>query len=346
MTSKIKVNLALQGGGAHGAFTWGVLDRLLDEPEIEVSAISGTSAGALNGAAFKSGWLKGGPEGARDMLDWLWGQIGALEHSAVPRWMSAWMPAPAMISQAVEMSIPYAMGDVVGRMISPYAWGPFYPNPLEKIVDQFDFDRVCSHEGPELFVCATHVRDGKIRVFDNDRICTNAILASACLPTLFQAVTCTDPRSGQPDAFWDGGYTGNPALFPLFEGRLPDDILIVNINPLERSEAPLSAPEIQNRINEISFNAALLRDLRAIAFVKRLIAEGSITPGLMKDVLVHFISDDALMRTLSVRTKVAPTPHLLETLFEAGRKAAGRFLKYHAGDLNERATVDLQKMFG
>ena len=342
----VEINLALQGGGARGAFTWGVLDRLLEDDEIEIAAITGTSAGALNGAALKAGWLKDGRQGARDNLDWLWTQVARLDDMAVPRWMQAWLPTPGIVSKAIEFSPAYMMGDTLGRMLSPYAWGPLYQNPLEKIVDQFDYGRVCAMEGPELFVCATQVRDGKVRIFKGDAITTQSILASACLPTLFQAVEVKDPETGVMEAFWDGGYTGNPALFPLFEGDLPDDVLIVNINPLERDAVPVMPNEIQNRINEISFNSSLLRELRAIEFVQRLIKKGSVAEGAMKNMRVHMIADDDLMNDLSVATKLVPVPSVIERLKEAGRRAAGEFLANHKDDLGQNQTVDLVRMFG
>ena len=342
----VKINLALQGGGAHGAFTWGVLDRLLDEDDIEVAAITGTSAGALNGAAFKAGWLRGERDGARESLDWLWAQVARLDDLAVPKWMQAWLPTPGVVSKSIELSPVYMLGDTLGRMLSPYAWGPLYDNPLEKIVAQFDFDRVCAMEGPKLYVCATNVRDGKVRIFEGDRISTQSILASACLPTLFQAVEVEDPQTGAMEVFWDGGYTGNPALFPLFHGDLPDDVVIVNINPLERDGVPVMPNEIQNRINEISFNSSLLRELRAIEFVQRLIADGAVKEGAMKNMRVHMIADDDLMNDLSVATKLVPVPSVIAELKEAGRRAAGEFLAHHKADLGQRQTADLVRMFG
>lgn len=342
----VKINLALQGGGAHGAFTWGVLDRLLEDEDLEIAAITGTSAGALNGAALKSGWLKDGRQGARDNLAWLWSQVAGLDDLVLPKWMQAWLPTPGAISTGLEFSPAYLMGDTLGRMLSPYAWGPLYDNPLEKIVAQFDFGRVCAREGPQLFVCATQVRGGKVRVFEGDAITTKSILASACLPTLFQAVEVEDPQTGTIEAFWDGGYTGNPALFPLFEAALPDDVVIVNINPLERDSVPVMPNEIQNRINEISFNSSLLRELRAIEFVQRLIAEGKVQEGAMKNMRVHMIADDALMNDLSVATKLIAVPSVVAELKEAGRRAAGHFLARHKADLGARQTADLVKMFG
>jgi NTE family protein len=341
-----RINLALQGGGAHGAFTWGVLDRLLDDPEIEFAAISGTSAGALNGAALKAGLIEGGREGARRNLDWLWGQVGALNDMRLATWMTGFSPAPGAISRALEYSLPFSLAETASRVFSPYAYGPFYRNPLERIVRRFHYETVCAHTGPALFISATNVRTGKIRVFEYEEINTDVMLASACLPTLFQAVELTDPTTGEVEAFWDGGYTGNPALFPLFPAAFPDDIVIVNINPLERDEVPVAPQDILNRINEISFNSSLLRELRAIEFVRGLIAAGKVEKGAMKDVLIHMIADDDLMTELSVATKLVPSPMILRELKEAGRRAADRFLERHKVDLGTRASVDLRAMFG
>ena len=340
MTDPIRINLALQGGGAHGAFTWGALDRLLDEDDIEVSAISGTSAGAMNGAAFKAGWLENGREGARANLDWFWSQIGAINADGMSEWLSALAPTVPSMARALSMSPAYMALDMTSRIVSPYVYGPLLRNPLDRIVRQFRYDEVCAADGPELFVGATNVRSGKIRVFSGEEIGPEALLASACLPTLFQAVDI------EGEAYWDGGYTGNPALFPLFEGHLPDDVLIININPLMRDTVPTESQEIQNRINEISFNASLLRELRAIAFVKRLLSDGSLERGTMKDVLVHMVSDDELMNDLNVATKTIPTPVILAELKSAGRAAMDGFLAAHKGDLGQRGTVDLAEMFG
>lgn len=338
-----KINLALQGGGAHGAFTWGVLDRLLEERDVEIAAISGTSAGALNGAAYKAGWVRGGRSGAKDMLDWLWGQVLGAQADVPEHWM--WPLPPSVISQALEYSLPYQVGDALGRTLSPYAWGGLYSNPLEPIVRQFDFDCVCAEEGPALFICATRVRNGKIRIFKGAEINTDVIMASACLPTLFQAVEIDDAETGRREAFWDGGYTGNPALFPLFGAGLPADIVVVNINPLERAGIPTTPQEIANRINEISFNSSLLRELRAIQFVQELLADGTLPEGRKSRVLMHMIADDGLMNDLSVATKVIPNVQVIRQLKAAGRGAADRFLGQHKADLNARASVDLRAMF-
>ncbi|QGX98421.1 patatin-like phospholipase family protein [Roseovarius faecimaris] len=334
-----RINLALQGGGAHGAFTWGVLDRLLEDERIEVAGISGTSAGAMNAAAFKSGWLEDGRAGARAKLDWLWHRLGAVQDMRMPGWMAGGLPLPGLLSGALELSPGYQMADAASRLVSPYAYGPLYRNPLEPVARAFDYEEVCAATGPKLFIGATNVHDGKIRVFQGDEISTDVLLASACLPTLFQAVEIDGAH------YWDGGYTGNPALFPLFDPDLPDDILIVNINPLERREVPRSPQEIQNRINEISFNSSLLRELRAIRFAQRLIADGAVKQGAMKYVLVHMVADDALMGALSVATKLIPNPYLLARLKESGRAACDTFLAQHFDDLGQRSSTDIEAMF-
>ena len=342
----IRINLGLQGGGAHGAFTWGVLDRLLEEEDIEIAAISGTSAGAMNAAAFKAGLLAGGRDGARENLDWFWGQVGAINAPWIQDWLAALAPSIKGMAAALETSPGYQAFDAMARMSSPYVFGPALRNPLTRILTDLRFSDVCSESGPQLFVGATNVRTGKIRVFAGEEITDQALMASACLPSLFQAVEMTDPVTGEIEAFWDGGYTGNPALFPLFASNLPDDILIVNINPLYRAELPTDSLSIQNRINEISFNSSLLRELRAISFVKRLIHDGALPQGAMKDVLVHMIADDGLMNELNVATKTVPTPVVLARLKEAGEAAADVFLANHKDDLNQRGTADLVEMFG
>lgn len=337
--TKLRLNLALQGGGAHGAFTWGVLDRLLQEPDLKIAAISGTSAGALNAAALKSGILKGGHEGARVALDDLWEAVARSSNAGMSQWFGQELFSPSMISQALEMSPAYAFVDAFNRMTSPYSWGPFYNHPLQSIVDGFEYGEICAPKGPDIFVGATNVRSGKVKVFQGAEIGPDALLASACLPTLFRAVEIDG------EAYWDGGYTGNPPLFPLFDRDLPEDILIININPLERVEVPQTPLAIQNRINEIGFNTSLLRELRAISFVQRLISDGTIEQGAMKRVNVHMIADDALMNKLSVATKTVAIPSVLSALKGAGQSAAETFLREHRSDIGARSSVDLQEMF-
>lgn len=342
----LRINLALQGGGAHGAFTWGVLERLLEEPEIEIAGISGTSAGALNAAALKMGLIEGGKVGAVDNLARLWGRVSALGDLRVARWLSAAFPMTTAMAEAMAANMPVSPAAMAAQVYTPYAWGPFWQNPLNEVVARFDFTRICARQGPDLFISATNVRSGKIRVFAGDEISPAVLLASACLPTVFQAVELRDPATGRQEVFWDGGYTGNPALFPLYQPHLPDDIVIVSINPLRREELPVTPVEIQNRINEISFNSALLGELRAVNFVKRLLAEGRMPQGTMKDLNVHVIADDALMNELDASSKLTPAPGMIARLREAGQQAAARFLRQHRQDLGQRSSVDLRGLFG
>ncbi|MEM1273999.1 MAG: patatin-like phospholipase family protein [Pseudomonadota bacterium] len=342
-TQKKRINLALQGGGAHGAFTWGVLDRFLADPRIEIAGISGTSAGALNGAAVKAGLATGGADAARANLLWFWEQVGAVDDEKLTPWLEA--VSPAAVSSLIEMSWPFAVADGMSRVVSPYNSGPFYKNALHPIVEALHYDAICGDRGPALAICATNVRSGKIRVFQGDDITPEALMASACLPTLFQAVEIDDPETGRREAYWDGGYTGNPALFPLFNRALPADIVVVNINPLHREELPVTAREIQNRINEISFNSSLLRELRAIAFVKRLLSDGLMPTDAMRDVHIHMVADDSLMAQLSVATKLVPTPQILHQLRQAGHKAADEFLTSHFDAIGTASSVDLRAMF-
>ncbi|WP_431299664.1 patatin-like phospholipase family protein [Tabrizicola sp. BL-A-41-H6] len=333
-----KINLALQGGGAHGAFTWGVLDRLLEEDDLEIAGISGTSAGALNGAALKAGMLVGGRLGAKKALDHLWDEVAAIGDWRMVPWVQAWLPMARAWQDAAAAMMPISSEAVLAQLYSPYAWGPTWQNPLGPMVETFDFSRVCASEGPALFVSATNVRTGKIKVFTGQEITPAVLMASACIPTVFQAVEIGG------EAYWDGGYAGNPALFPLYEANLPDDIVVVSINPIRRDTVPDSPVEIQNRINEISFNASLLGELRAINFVRRLIAEGRMERGRMKDVRVHMIADDALMNELSAATKLSASPRVLERLKAAGRIAAEVFLKGDGAKIGQEPSVDLVRM--
>lgn len=339
------INLALQGGGAHGAFTWGVLDRFLDEDWLDYAAISGTSAGALNGAAFKAGYARGGREGARAELDRLWGQVAESVDLRIERLLPAQLPISDAMTRWFDAFTPAAFIDGLSRVFSPYDSGPFYVNPLASVVEKFRYEDVCGAGGPELFVSATNVRTGKIRVFAHEEITADAILASACLPEIFRAVEIDDPKTGRTEAYWDGGFTGNPPLFPLFEPQYPRDVVIVSINPLLRDEIPKTPSQIDERINEISFNSSLLRELRAIQFVRRLIAEERLPKGAMKDVLIHMIADDDIMTELGTASKIVPEWGMLKRLKRAGRAAADHWLEAHADQIGREASTDLQALF-
>ncbi|NEX45009.1 patatin-like phospholipase family protein [Pseudotabrizicola algicola] len=335
-----KINLALQGGGAHGAFTWGVLDRLLDDDSIEIAAISGTSAGALNAAALKAGMIADGRKGAKASLARLWRDVARVADLRIPGWMQPMVPGMQALGQIALTLSPFSPQGIASQLYTPYAWGPAWRNPLERIVRRMDFRNVCASAGPKLFIGATRVDTGRIRIFSGDEISPEALMASACLPTVFQAVEING------NAYWDGGFAGNPALFPLYQPDLPDDILIVSINPFVREGVPKTPIEIQNRVNEISFNAALLGELRAAHFVRRLVADGRLARGSMKAVRTHLVSDDALMTEMTGSTKMSPSPALLARLHSAGHAAADGFLAEHRAKLGKEASLDLGALFG
>lgn len=335
-----QINLALQGGGAHGAFTWGVLDRLLDAEDLEIAAISGTSAGALNGAALKAGMISDGRRGAKASLARLWRDVARVSDLRIPEWMQPIVPGFEALGQIAMAMSPFSPQGIAAQIYTPYAWGPAWRNPLERIVRRLDFTNVCRNDGPRLFVGATCVETGRIRIFQGDELSPETLMASACLPSVFQAVEIDGMH------YWDGGYSGNPALFPLYERHLPDDIVIVSINPLARPGVPKTPIDIQNRVNEISFNSALLGELRAVHFVRRLIRDGRMERGQMKEAQIHLISDDALMTELTAATKLSPSPAMFERLRVAGHAAADRFLKDHGAKLGKQASLDLHSLFG
>lgn len=343
------INLALQGGGSHGAFAWGVLDRLLEENWLNIAAISGTSAGALNGAALKAGLSRykaaRGRQAARENLDALWNSVGQVSDNRVVQWMHSLLPVPPSLGRLTEMFSPAAWLDNFTRIFSPYDYGPFYVNPLKSVLRDLPYPDFNNETGPSLFVSATNVRTGRIRIFTGLAATPDAVMASACLPNLFRAVEIYDPDTDRVESFWDGGFTGNPALFPLYKPEFPRDIVIVNINPLIRDGLPKTPSEISDRVNEVSFNSSLMAELRSINFVKRLFAEERLHNRTMKNPLIHMILDDTLMNDLTARSKVLPDPGLLHRMKTAGQVSADAFIEKHADALNEKDTVDLAALF-
>ena len=337
-----KVNLALQGGGAHGAFTWGALERLLDEDGLEIEGISGTSAGAMNAAMLKTGYLAGGRDGAKAQLEKFWRQVQdsvAKNINPIADWVAFFSDDAAKIARSIFSSPAYQAQETMSRTLSPYDWNPLNINPLREVLDGLiDFEACCRDCAPHLFISATNVKSGKIRVFRNADMSVNVLLASACLPNLYQAVEIAG------EYYWDGGYMGNPALYPLFYHTESSDVVIVHVNPIERGEVPRTAAAIQNRVNEISFNSSLLRELRVVGFVKRLIQEGKIQTTEMKDVLIHSVRDDHTMSELNVATKLAPEPELFDHLRARGYAAANGFLTTHWNKIGTESSVDLDAM--
>ena len=343
--SRKVVNLALQGGGAHGAFTWGALNRILEDEQIEVEAITATSAGAMNAAAFKHGWVTGGRQGAWDCLEQFWSSLvglGGMPSAAMTSWLRQFAPSTATLSYFMDLNPAMAAGEMLGRAFSPYQFNPTGYHPLRSTVEKlFDFDKVGSAQGPTLFIATTHVRTGKGRIFTGEEVNADVILASACLPTIYQAIEIPDPATGRPEPYWDGGFIGNPALHPLFTGTACADIVIVHVMPMVRDRLPHDASTIENRINEISFNASLLSELRHIRFVNRLIDEGLVDPGRMKRNRLHSVRDDAFITGLGVTSKVTPTLTALLEIRDRGYAAMDGFLAHHREDIGHRTTMDL-----
>jgi NTE family protein len=336
----VRLDLALQGGGSHGAFTWGVLDRLLEDEGLHFSGVSGTSAGALNAAVLATGLAEGGRAGARAALRAFWADVGA-QHSpwqggCFGRWGGA---APALESFNLDRNPFYAWSQQWLRWASPYQFNPLGSNPLRAVVERHVRPQALARGELAVFVTATAVRTGRPRVFDRADLSIDALLASACLPQLFRAVEI----DGEP--YWDGGYSGNPALWPLIYATDALDLVLVKINPLERPDTPDTPEEIADRVNEITFNAGLVGELRAIGFVSRLVAEGRLDGGDYKNLRLHMMADDAGLAPLKASSKLNTEPSFLEALHALGLAAADRWLAAHRADLGVRATLDLRGAF-
>jgi len=337
-TNARPINLALQGGGAHGALTWGVVDRLLEEDRLSFASISGASAGAVNAAAIAYGLDVDGREGARASLEKLWWEIARVGAVFSPVRRS---PLDiALGAYNLDNSPTYQAFDAFVRTLSPYQFNPFNYNPLREILERvIDFERLQHCKAIKLFLSGTNVRTGKVHVFEARNTTVNVVLASTCLPFLFQAVEIDGEH------YWDGGYMGNPPLFPFFYETGCQDIVIVHINPLERDELPKTAPDIMNRINEISFNSSLLRELRAIDFVHRLLDEGWLKDEYrdrLKDIRVHSIRSDEAMKELSVASKFSTDWRFLTDLKDRGREIAASWLEANLDAVGTRSSVDLR----
>lgn len=336
-----RVNLALQGGGAHGAVTWGVLDRLLEDERLEFDSISGTSAGAVNAVALAYGLHLDGRDGGRRKLDEIWrviSDVGAV-YSPVRR-----MPWDFISGNFnLENSLSYFAFDAFTRTLSPYQFNPFGINPLKDILSRcIDFKELRDCRRTRLYLSATNVRSGKVQVFRTRDVSAETVLASSCLPFLYQAVEIDGEH------YWDGGYMGNPALFPFFYESESQDVVIVHVNPLSRNEVPGTSPEIMNRVNEISFNSSLLSELRAIGFVHKLLEHGWIKDEYrdrLKNVRMHSIRSDAALEDLSVASKFNVEWNFLGDLKERGRTIAEEWITRHYDDLGRRSSVDIRELY-
>ncbi|WP_300390538.1 patatin-like phospholipase family protein [Henriciella sp.] len=335
------VSLALQGGGAHGAFTWGVLERLSECETLDIRAITATSAGAMNAAAYLTGLEKDGPEGARAALESFWKEIS---RRGAP--LDALMPSNAasdfMANNPFTPWTPHSFATAITSLLSPYDLNPFDFNPLRETVrDCIDFDAVRA-SSVRLFVAATNVETGKVRIFEEGDITAEALLASACLPQTFRAVEI----DGVP--YWDGGYLGNPSLFPLFYTDAPKDVILVTLNPIERPGTPRSAGEIQDRLNEITFNASLLGELRAIAFVQKLLNKNLLTKAVRSEyrkVNIHAIRGGESLRELRLESKYDTSWPFLSELRDKGRSYAEDWIDTCQPLVGKQSSLDIHQDF-
>jgi NTE family protein len=333
-SAPLLMDLALQGGGAHGAFTWGVLDRLLEEPGLEIEGISGTSAGAMNAAVLISGQAAGGADGAKAALEQFWKRVSdAALLSPFRR-----TPLDVMLGRwTLDTSPMFVTLDLMARIFSPYDLNPHGANPLRDILaDCIDFWRVAKSQ-VKLFVTATNVHTGRGHIFRNAELTPEVLLASACLPTLFQAIEIDG------EAYWDGGYAGNPTITPLIRECSSSDTILVQVNPLERPGTPRSARDIINRVNEVSFNATLLKELRMMAVLRQVADPGNSEGARWAKMRIHRISS-ATMTELGYSSKLNAEWDFFVMLRNEGRRSAEAFLVAHRGDLGARSTLDLDAM--
>ncbi|WP_084536403.1 patatin-like phospholipase family protein [Azospirillum halopraeferens] len=331
----LTINLALQGGGAHGAFTWGVLDRLLEEPGLAVEGISGTSAGAMNAAVLAQGYARGGPDGARAALDRFWTRIG--DHAVISPIRRTWIDR-LLGRWNVDASPTALMFDLMVRLVSPYQANPLGLSPLRGVLEEtIDFSALAAPGAPKLFVSTTNARTGELHVFAGAAVTADVLLASACLPFLFHAVEI----GGDPH--WDGGYTANPALAPLIRDCTSPDMVVVKVNPVRRDGTPRTAAEIMNRVNEVSFNAAILQEMRTIEAMQSLLDDadvaGNPTLARIRAARIHVVAADEELADMGVASKMNPEPDFLHHLKALGRARADGWLRETRGALGRRSTA-------
>jgi NTE family protein len=329
------VNLALQGGGSHGAFTWGVLDRLLEEKRLNFEGITASSAGSVNAVVLAHGLALGGRDVARNALYSFWKALsaktshGLMQQSLVDKMSGKF---------GLDHSPGYLFMDAISYFTSPYFYNPLNYNPLRIVLEEVvDFERLRRQSAVKLFLAATNVRTGKVKVFKTEEIGPNHVLASTCLPLLMQPVEI------EGEVYWDGGYSGNPAVFPVVYECESRDILMVHLTPAERPEIPLSSHGIMNRMQEIAFNAALIREMRAVAFINKRIVEGKLTEG--KQMLIHLVEAEDVIREFPGSSRLNNDWDFLCRLCEVGRERADTWLKENFDRLGVESTVDLEEKY-
>ncbi len=337
-SKKKKINLALQGGGAHGAFTWGVLDRLLDDERLEIEGIVGTSAGAVNAAILAYGLEAGGSKKARELLARFWksnsqnSQCSPFHPTACDKIFGS--------KGSMEFSPYWQMFDVLSRMFSPYQWNPNHNNVFKDIIEELiDFPHLQKASNIKLYLCATNVLTGRLKVFEKHEITPEMILASACLPYLYQAPEING------EFYWDGGYMGNPPIFPVIYNTDCQDVLIVQINPINIPEVPQTANAIFDRINTLSFNSSLMREMRAIHFVTSLIEKGELDSAKYKHTYIHTIDAEEEMSKLTASSKMNLDMEFLQYLFNTGKEKADEFLKNHFAKIGNQSSTDIAAKF-
>lgn len=326
--SRLKIDLALQGGGSHGAFTWGVIDQLLERSDIEIEGVSGTSAGAMNAIVLADGLCAGDRRGAQEALRSFWTTVGqmpgisALSFRPPGTWHLDGCPA-------------YVWFDLMSRMVSPYQLNPANLNPLRDLVERsIDFERLRKDGAVRVFVCATNVRTGRRRVFGNADLTADAVAASACLPYMFQAVEIDG------EAYWDGGYSGNPALMPLYNSTETSDIIIVGINPFTRPEVPHTARDIINRVNEVTFNSAFFLEVEAVRLLIDTMDKERPEIRNYRQIFIHLISAEDEMRKLGASSKLNNDLDFLQYLYDIGRRSARNWLDRYSDALGKRSTIE------
>lgn len=331
MMKKKRVTLALQGGGALGAFTWGVLDALLEDDRLDIVGVSGASAGAMNAVVMLEGLAEGGRDRARAQLAEFWravsinGSLPTMEREVIETLLSIWDPFNLRLKMVQKTS----------EVFSPYVMNPLEINPLRNVLEELiDFELVRSADEPKLFVATTNVRSGKARIFQRQEMTADVVMASACLPTMFRAVEIDG------ESYWDGGYMGNPALYPLYTETDCADIILVQINPIRRENVPKTSSEIMDRLNEITFNSPLLQEFRAIEFVSRLIDDGRLDGDRYKKVRLHLVAGGEAVDRYGAAAKVNPDFDMFEDLFEVGRAAGVEFLRDHFWAIGVCGTLD------
>jgi NTE family protein len=332
-----RISLALQGGGSHGAFTWGVMHRLMSDPHIYIDGISGTSAGAMNAVVFADGFLKGKRQGAINALAEFWGNIA--EICAMPRSFLRSLPGFAD-SWRVDNDPMFMLADFMSRIWSPTQLNPFDLSPLRDIlVELIDFEGLRARPDVKLFVTASNVRTCKSRIFRTPELTAETLLASACLPLVFKAIEIDG------EAYWDGGYLGNPAIYPLIHECASSDVVIVQVNPMNRPEIPVSARDILNRINEMTFNASLVREMFGIATISRLVESGQLDDDRYATVRFHQIGAEAELASFGPLSKMNTERPFLEHLHELGFDAADRWLEKNFEKVGWASTIDVVDTF-